>query len=294
MLSRLLRANPKKRATIETMRLHPWTNDGYSKPPMQQPLSNINNKDRRRLSSKISCLVETPIKGMTPNSRTRSDSRLNERGGMKPKTPTTPSRVPKCPQEVVAPPNPSVKRRLILEPSSPAPSMRPVSEEPELERPKSASAMLSKIPSKPPRPSRSKLDRCEMGIPSPRFSSKSGTDFSSANRNVLSPDAALKKSTSYDNKKTNPESPENKFKLTPDRRTLSENMSLAQFSNDYDKVKNFLPPDFKDAGEITMVDSESHMFDGFGGSNRSIQQVYHYFFIYFYIDVPIITIRFDQ
>ena len=269
MLSRLLRANPKKRATIENMRLHPWTNDGYSKPPMQQPLSNINNTNRRRLSSKISCLVDTPIKGMTPGSRTRSDSRLNERPGMKPRTPSS-LRTNKQPADpgTASPANPAAKRKLVMEPGSPKGSMRAVQEEPEAERPKSASAMLSKTPSKPPRPSRSKLDRCEMmGIPSPR---QSGSGITSP-RCIVSPEASLKKSSSYDNKNSEG-APENKFKLTPDRRTLSENMSTAKFSSHYDQVKDFKPPAFKDQGEITMVDSESHLFDGFGGSTRTIHQ----------------------
>ena len=271
MIARLLRANPKKRATIENIRLHPWTNDGYSKPPMQQPLSNINHKDRRRLSSKISCLVDTPIKGMTPSTRTRSDSRLIERS-MKPRTPSASMR-PSTKSSESPVSNPNAKRRLVMEPStSPQPTMKSVSEEPEVERPKSASAMLSKVPSKPPRPSRSKLERCEMmGIPgSPSKNSDQRSGSESDGRKALSPDSALKRSSSHGNKvKTS--SPENKFKLTPDRRTLSENTSLAQFSSDYEReISNFKPPAIKDAGEITMIDSESHLFDGFGGSTRNV------------------------
>lgn len=267
MIARLLRANPKKRATIENIRLHPWTNDGYSKPPMQQPLSNINHKDRRRLSSKISCLAETPIKGMTPGSRTRSDSRLNERGSisMKPRTPSSSMPRPSSTKSSESPtPNPNAKRRLVMEPSSPQPlAMKPVSEEPEVERPKSASAMLSKVPSKPPRPSRSKLER--MGQKSDQ---RSGSESDS--RNALTPESALKRSSSHGNK-AKPSSPDDKFKLTPDRRTLSENTSLAQFSSDYERdINSFKPPEIKDAGEITMIDSESNMFDGFGGSTRNV------------------------
>jgi len=273
MIARLLRANPKKRATIENIRLHPWTNDGYSKPPMQQPLSNINHKDRRRLSSKISCLVDTPIKGMTPGSRTRSDSRLNERSSMKPRTPSASMRPSTKSSQESTIPNPNAKRRLVMEPSSPQPAMKAVSEEPEIERPKSASAMLSKVPSKPPRPSRSKLERCEMmgipGSPSKNTDQRSGSE-SDGRKKVLSPDSALKRSSSHGNK-LKPSSPENKFKLTPDRRTLSENTSLAQFSSDYERdINSFKPPAIKDAGEITMIDSESHLFDGFGGSTRNV------------------------
>ncbi|KAL5256703.1 hypothetical protein ACHWQZ_G011833 [Mnemiopsis leidyi] len=270
MIARLLRANPKKRATIENIRLHPWTNDGYSKPPMQQPLSNINHKDRRRLSSKISCLVETPIKGMTPGSRTRSDSRLNERS-MKPRTPSASMR-PSTKSGETPVSNPNAKRRLVMEPSSPQPAMKSVSEEPEIERPKSASAMLSKVPSKPPRPSRSKIERCEMmGIPgSPTKNSDQRSGSESEGRQALSPDSALKRSSSHGNK-VKQSSPESKFKLTPDRRTLSENTSLAQFSSDYERdINSFKPPAIKDAGEITMIDSESHLFDGFGGSTRNV------------------------
>lgn len=269
MLSRLLRANPKKRASIENIRLHPWTNDGYSKPPMQQPLSNINHKDRRRLSSKISCLVDTPIKGMTPTARTRSDSRISEKvPGIKPRTPSSGIRPVSKPGESNIG-NPNVKRRLVMEPSSPSPSMNAVSEEPELERPKSASAMLSK-PSKPPRPSRSKIERCEMidipGSPTQEPGSVSGGE-SVDSKNAVSPEAVFKRSSSYGNE-VDPKNVDLKFKLTPDRRTLSENTSLAKFS--CDEPRDFKPPLIKDAGEITMVDSESHLFDGFGGSARNV------------------------
>ena len=156
-----------------------------------------------------------------------------------------------------------------MEPSSPQPSMNVVSEEPELERPKSASAMMSK-PSKPPRPSRSKIERCEMiGIPgSPvpdpgTFSAGESLD----NRSDLSPEAVFKRSSSYGNK-VDQNDLDLKFKLTPDRRTLSENTSLAKFA--CDEPRHFKPPLIKDAGEITMVDSESHLFDGFGGSARNV------------------------
>ena len=285
LLSRLLRANPKKRATIENIRVHPWTNDGYTKPPMQQPASNINHTNRRRLSSKISCLSDTPIKGLTASSRTKSDNRLSDnRGVIKPRTPSsvnrsTPRSKADSERSIPTPAtvNSNVKRKLVMEPASPQPTMKMVKEEPEpeleLERPKSATAML-KTPSKPPRPSRSKLDRAEIlssGIKSP----ETGSFHERSKSEATSPEVQTtpKKSSSYDNKSHPSPINDPKFKLTPDRRTMSESTSLAKYS-EYDSIgRSFKPPIIKDAGEITMIDSESHLFDGFGGSTKSIQHM---------------------
>lgn len=282
LLSRLLRANPKKRATIENIRVHPWTNDGYTRPPMQQPLSTVNHGNRRRLSNKISCLSETPIKGLTPNSRTKSDSKLSDHMGrisIKPKTPSSarterPSSVGGVKTGLT---NPNVKRKLMSEPASPKIGFReplhtqPIKEadretergERELERPKSAAAMLSKpqMPAKPPRPSRSRLGKCDM------VTDVATDDTDSPEDNKQ----GAKRSSSCNRDTSDTSEP---HYLTPDRRTLSENINLAKYGSDYDASPDFRPPQISGEGEITMVDSESHLFDGFGGSMRSIQQVH--------------------
>eukprot|EP00116_Pleurobrachia_bachei_P007000 sb/3467262/ len=246
VLCRLLRANPRKRATIENIRTHPWINDGYSKPPMQQPISNINQKDRRRLSSKISCLSEAPLRGLTP--RPRSNSRT-------PSVSSATSRNKKSssahPSETEALKN--AKRKLVLEPSSPAAtssgprsplSMKTVKEEAPPERPKSASAMLSKIPSKPPRPSKSKVE------------TMIGEEFHERSKSDVTPPSTtggeLKKCSSYDNKGSPQGTPEPKL-LTPDRRTLSENMSLAKFATS----EYVEPPKIKDAGEFSLPNTNN-------------------------------------
>lgn len=282
LLSRLLRANPKKRATIENIRVHPWTNDGYTRPPMQQPLSTVNHGNRRRLSNKISCLSETPIKGLTPNSRTKSDSKLSDHMGrisIKPKTPSSgrterPSSGGGVSKTGLT--NPNVKRKLMSEPASPKTGFReplhsqPIKEaeretERELERPKSAAAMLSKsqMPAKPPRPSRSKLGKCDM------VADMGGDDTDGATSPEDPKQLGSKRSSSY-NRDSDTSEP---HYLTPDRRTLSENINLAKYGSDYDAAPDFKPPQISGEGEITMVDSESHLFDGFGGSMRSIQHV---------------------
>ena len=247
---------------------------------MQQPLSTVNHGNRRRLSNKISCLSETPIKGLTPNSRTKSDSKLSDHMGrisIKPKTPSSarterPSSVGGVKTGFT---NPNVKRQLMSEPASPKSGYReplhtqPIKEaeretERELERPKSAAAMLSKpqMPAKPPRPSRSRLGKCELG-----------TDVATDDTDGDSPEDSKKaaKRSSSCNRDSDPSPP---HYLTPGRRTLSENINLAKYGSDYDASPDFIPPQINGEGEITMVDSESHLFDGFGGSMRSIQQVH--------------------